>query len=372
MNTIKCPVCEGKTKRFGKTKAGTQRWQCLSCKTTFTHKINNDAWLLEKFLKWLLSKKTHREMIGEGRTFRRKTQKFWALWAMPPLIDEIHHVVYVDGIYLNRKVVVLIACSEKYVLGWYLARSENSRAYSALMRRIAPPDVVVCDGGSGFEKARRKVWSKAKVQRCIFHAFSQVRRYTTTKPRLLAGAELYGIAKSLLHIKTLKEADVWVDSYIKWCNRWKDFLAETTIIDGRKTLTHERLVKARNGLNTLISRNTLFTYLDIDLTKDEALPATNNKLEGGINARLRQMLRDHKGLNIERKIKAVFWWCYMHTECPPPPAKLLDVMPSDKDIEDRYRELNETSRFHESIPRWGDAIVWHELHTSAPYRMDWD
>ena len=30
-------------------------------------------------------------------------------------------------------------------------------------------------------------------------------------------------------------------------------------------------------------------------------------------ARLRAMLRDHRGLNIERRIKAAFWWCYMHS-----------------------------------------------------------
>jgi hypothetical protein len=372
MNTIKCPVCGGKTIRYGKTKAGSQRWQCVSCKASTTHKIDNDAKLLNMFLSWLLSKRLQRHMPGGGRTFRRKCAKFWALWAMPPLIDEVHHVVYIDGIYLGRNVVILIARSDKCVLGWYLARSENSRAYSALMRRIAPPDVVVCDGGSGFEKARRSVWPKTKVQRCVFHAFNQVKRYTTTRPRLQAGAELYGIAKALLHIKTLKEAERWVDSYLSWCKRWDEFLTEITVIEGRKVLTHERLVKARSGLSALINKKTLFTYLDPELTKEGALPSTNNKLEGGVNAQLRQMIRDHKGLNIERKIKAVFWWCYMHTECPLAPAELLAVMPTDNDIAKKYQVIDKRTRLHESIPQWGDAIVWHELHTSAPYRMDWD
>lgn len=56
-----------------------------------------------------------------------------------PLIDEVHEVVFVDGIHLGRKAVVLIACSEEHVLGWYVALSENSRAWAALMDRIAPP-----------------------------------------------------------------------------------------------------------------------------------------------------------------------------------------------------------------------------------------
>jgi hypothetical protein len=365
-------VCGGKTIRHGKTKAGSQRWQCVSCKASTTHKIKNEAKLLAQFLAWLLSRKRQVDMPGDGRTFRRKTARFWSLWAMPPRIDEIHRVVYVDGIYLGRKVVVLIARSDRYVLGWYLARCENSRAYAALMERIPAPDIVVCDGGQGFEKARKAMWPKTKVQRCLFHVFNQVKRYTTTKPRLQAGAELYAVAKALLHIKTLKQAQVWIDNYFDWCKRWNEFLAEITIVDGKKTFTHERLVKAKKGLNVLINKKTLFTYLDHTLSKDGPIPNTNNLLEGGTNAQIRHVLRDHRGLDIEKQIKAVFWWCYMHTECPLGPAELLEVMPKNSDIDARYKASVKDDGLHGSIPRWGDAIVWHELHTASPYKMDWD
>ena len=62
-----------------------------------------------------------------------------------------------------KNVVVLIAGTEEHVIGWYLARSENSRAWSALMSPIPPPDVVVTDGGAGFEKARKRVWPETRV-----------------------------------------------------------------------------------------------------------------------------------------------------------------------------------------------------------------
>jgi hypothetical protein len=132
-------------KRHGKTSAGSQRWQCMSCNATETRSINNDAKLLNVFLDWLLSGKLQTDMPGEGRSFRRATSKSWQVWAMPPLTDETYHVVHVDGIYIGRQAVVLIARSEKHVLGWYLARSENSRAWKALMDRISPPDVVVSE-----------------------------------------------------------------------------------------------------------------------------------------------------------------------------------------------------------------------------------
>ena len=110
-------------------------------------------------------------MPGEGRSFRRKTSEFWEMWPMPPKIEEHPEVVYVDGIYLGRKVCVLICCNDEHVLGWYLCRYEHSGAWHALMSRIAEPVVVVSDGGTGFAKALKKVWPHANHQRCVFHAF---------------------------------------------------------------------------------------------------------------------------------------------------------------------------------------------------------
>jgi hypothetical protein len=359
-------------RRYGKTAAGSQRWQCKSCKATETHQINNNAKLLKMFLDWLLSGNLQSAMPGGGRTFRRKTSKFWQLWPMPPIIDEIYHVVHVDGKYLGRKAVVLIASNEDYILGWYLARTENSRAWKALMSRIVPPNVVVTDGGSGFEKARRQIWPHTKVQRCVFHAFCQVRNYTTTRPKLPAGAQLYMLAKDLLHIRDEEQMTTWLGRYSSWCASWADFLAEMTLTDGRYVPTHENLVKAKRSLDVLINKGTLFTYLDKELSLAGVIPPTNNRIEGAVNALLQHMLRDHRGMGLLRRIKAIFWWCYMHSENPLPPSELLRVMPTDSDIDRYYRSLSEQQQRFDSIPKWGDAIVWGEFHNSAPYRMDWD
>lgn len=44
-----------------------------------------------------------------GRAFRRRTAEFREVWPMPECVDEVHRVVFVDGIYLARDLVVLIA-----------------------------------------------------------------------------------------------------------------------------------------------------------------------------------------------------------------------------------------------------------------------
>lgn len=66
----------------------------------------------------------------------------------------------------------------------------------------------------------------AGSQRCSFHAFQQVKRYTTTRPQSIAGNELYGLAKALLAIKTQDQATFWVQNVMSWKIRDKVFLAE--------------------------------------------------------------------------------------------------------------------------------------------------
>lgn len=93
MNQVKCPICGMKCVKSGKTKAGSQRWLCRHCKTSLTHKIDNDSKELQIFLDWLFGKESQSDMAGEGRTFRRKTSKFWDIWPMPPKIEESRNVL---------------------------------------------------------------------------------------------------------------------------------------------------------------------------------------------------------------------------------------------------------------------------------------
>lgn len=373
MNQVNCPVCGGKCVKSGKTKAGSQRWLCKECKSSLTHEIDNNSKELQSFLDWLFGKESQSAMPGEGRTFRRKTAKFWDIWPMPPKVEESGDVLYLDGIYLGRKACVLICCDDRNVLGWYLCRYEHSNAWIALMRRIAEPKMVVSDGGTGFAKALKKVWPNAKHQRCVFHVFCQVKRYTTSKPNTMAGIELYSMAKDLLKLEDRQEAETWVRRFMGWVKRYQKFLSEMTIDEkGNKRPTHERLLKAERSMLRLIRENTLFTYLDEEMNADFTAPSTNNRIEGGINSRLREMLRNHRGLTIERRIKAVYWWCYMHSPEPLSSSEILKTMPTDKSIAAIYQRMNEKNRLEKSLSIWGDAIVWSDFHKVDKSFNDWD
>lgn len=212
MNQVNCPVCGMKCVKSGKTKAGSQRWLCKNCKTSLTHKINNESKELQIFLDWLFGKESQSTMSGEGRSFRRKTAKFWDIWAMPPKIAESRDVVFLDGIYLGRKACVLICCDEKHVLGWYLCRYEHAGAWIALMKRIAEPRMVVSDGGTGFAKALKKAWPKAKHQRCReLHEWVAKGRSPYDNGDYICGAGGYPL-DFISALRAEKELQGWFDS----------------------------------------------------------------------------------------------------------------------------------------------------------------
>ena len=106
MRQIKCPDCNEKCIKHGVLKSGTQRWFYKHCKVAFTVKINNLSKELNLFLNWLFSTDIQADMPVKGRTFRRKTAKFWSIWPLPPKVEEVHDVVYLNGIYLSRNLCV--------------------------------------------------------------------------------------------------------------------------------------------------------------------------------------------------------------------------------------------------------------------------
>ena len=123
--------------------------------------------------------------------------------------------------------------------------------------------MVVSDGGSGFNKALRKTWPHARHQRCLFHVFSQIKRYTTTRPKTLTGIELYTLSKDLLKLDTKEEAEKWTERFVEWMSKYNKFLSQMSRDEnGNWRYTHERLLKAQRSIVRLIKENSMFIYLD--------------------------------------------------------------------------------------------------------------
>lgn len=234
----------------------------------------------------------------------------WGLWPPVPLVDEVHHVVHVDGIHLHRDAVVLIAVAGGHVIGWHVAKSEKAAAWQCLMARIAPPDVLVCDGGGGVLKAAKATWPDTRIQRCLFHVQANILELTGRRPRLEAGRQLRRVALSLPRVGDAGGAAEWLVSYNRWEQDFASFLDEKSeYADGSVNDMHQRLVKARRMIRRRIREGQLFTFLDEGLASVGPVPPTNNLIESW-NARLRDMLRRHRGLRLVRRLKAICWWCH--------------------------------------------------------------
>lgn len=158
MDNPTCTARGGKTKRNGVTSSGSQRWRCRSCGASMTHGIDNTAKQLKAFLKWLTGKATLRDQACSKATFERRSERLWKLWPLPFPTGEVFDVLFVDGIYITSKLVVLIACAKEHVVAWHLATSECSQSWAALMLKVAPPLMVATNGGTGFKKAVRTIW----------------------------------------------------------------------------------------------------------------------------------------------------------------------------------------------------------------------
>ena len=91
-----------------------------------------------------------------------------------------------------------------------------------------------------------------------------------------------------------------------------------------------------------IREKRLFTFLEPPEGCGTTIPATNNLIESW-NARIRDMLRHHRGLSLIRHIRAVGRWRRQHTRRPQPASWLVANAITNQRIEELYERAWEKS-----------------------------
>lgn len=302
----------------GKTAAGTQRWKCPACgasstrkRSDITHKHQRDT-----FLTWLLGKHSQTEAAGRQHrsTFHRHTAWCWNITPHLPTIEIPPRYVMIDGTYIGTW-CLLIATDEHHTpIAWQWASGESQAAWAALLRQVPAPLVVICDGGTGVRAALKEHWPDTLVQRCIFHVWMNLRTHLTLSPRTPAGQSLLQIGKQLRRVTGPDEAIAWLQKLNNWHSVYGHLTTERSyakqrLKDGRWDsptgkkwwYTHERLRRAYNLLAELQRRDHLFTYVSA------GGPKTTSRLEGGVNAMIKQTLRLHRGMTVEHQKRAAEW-----------------------------------------------------------------
>jgi len=318
-------ICQSPLKKNGTTSKGTQRWRCTTCNASTTLRRPDTATRnqLVGFTSWLLGKNDQgHHSTTSARTFRRHTAWCWTISPHLRPTGQVFTELQIDGIYIRPGWCALIAVGDGKVVGWQWCDTEKSAAWINLLSQFPQPDIVLTDGGSGIFKALTTLWPTVRIQRCLVHVQRTVRRYVTMRPKTPAGKSLRALSLQLTRITTREEAATWAGLLANWHTQYKDLINERTYakdftgprphsISSTRTwwYTHMRLRSAYHALNSPWTQGHLFAFLDPHLDA-HTISSTTNLIEGGVNAAIRTTLRQHRGMTIDHRRRAVEWVCW--------------------------------------------------------------
>jgi len=204
-----------------------------------------------------------------------------------------------DTTYWGRVFGVMLfkdAITKENLLKYYV-KTETNKLYKQGIEELKSKGytikAIVCDGRRGLIQS----FGNIPVQMCQFHQAAIIRRYLTGKPRIPAAIEL----KQIVGLMKQTDKESFEGALNDWYHKWKTFLNERSFNEetGNSFYTHKRLRSAYRSLTTNLKW--LFTWYDhIELN----IPNTTNAIDGHF-ANLKNKLRNHNGLSIERKKKFI-------------------------------------------------------------------
>jgi len=208
-------------------------------------------------------------------------------------------VVLMDTTYWGRNFGVMLfknAATKENLLKYYVRNETNylyRKGIDELISEGYTITAIVSDGRKGLAQS----FGSIPVQMCQFHQVAIIRRYITKNPKLSASIEL----KELVAMIKRTDKESFEGGLGLWFTKWEPFLNERTRNPetGKSYYTHKRLRSAYRSLKTNLKW--LFTWYDY---YELEIPNTTNAIDGHF-ADLKNKLRNHNGLSIQRKMKFI-------------------------------------------------------------------
>jgi hypothetical protein len=212
--------------------------------------------------------------------------------------------------------MTLIGRTPRYVVWWIFAERESYGSWSSFCSALPKPSAVVCDGQRGLSAAITDRWSDIPFQRCLIHVVRQALAKLTLHPKSLAGQELRNLVRQLTTIRTRRQKRHWIRSWKHWNRKYHRFLNERSYGEQLHKkrgwwYTHKKLRAVRSLVKNSIPN--LFTFIG-----HHEIPRTSNYVEGGINARIKELLHRHRGLGLAQKQALVSWFLAAKQPQKPP------------------------------------------------------
>lgn len=310
----RCSECSKPMQRWGTTSTGRTRWRCSKCShsSVRSRKDNRHKKRLSLFVAWLTSKKSLVELSFEvGVSVTTLREWFVSFWDVPPQPD-IHtgvRVLVLDGTSVMKRVCMLLIAGDAdnaRPVSWMDCGRECYDSWVVFLRDLSwrgvTPEVVVCDAQRGLLKAIHEVWPEVWIQRCLIHVVRQACIWLTRNPQTRAGRELLRLVKELPRIQTKRQKRRWVRKFWRWYRRHEKFLKDRSYSpSGHWWYTHRRLRGTRSLLKNALPD--LFRFVT-----DSSIPKTSNHVEGGLNSRLKELFRCHRGFSLQRKLILAAWY----------------------------------------------------------------
>ncbi len=208
-------------------------------------------------------------------------------------------IVLTDTTYWGRVFGVMLfkdAITKENLLKYYV-KSETNAVYIQGIEELKKQGfevlAIVCDGRKGLITSFKNI----PVQMCQFHQSAIIRRYLTKRPKLKAAQELMEVVDLL----TITDKESFEGALSLWFIKWELFLNERTTneITKKSFYTHKKLRSAYRSLKNNLPW--LFTWYD---NYDLKIPNTTNAIDGHFSD-LKNKLRNHNGLSLERKKKFI-------------------------------------------------------------------
>lgn len=293
--------------KYGKTARGTTRWYCRVCRTSSVRKRPDTKQRHARtlFSSWTTGNQNLTEIAKVKKvsreTLSRNFSKYFHQDVSPVIpVSLSHDVLICDGIHTDgRYEVVLIVRTKHLPIFWRAATYESYIVWLSVFSQLPRPKAVVGDGQKGMIAAIFSCWPGIPFQRCIAHVERLVRLRVSCHPTMQAGYELLRLSNGLKYVWTRRQKRRWIRAFKYWKKKYKNTINQKTILmlpGGRKSwrYTHGRLHSACSLLSNSLLH--LFTYVG-----HWDIPRTSNHVEGGINARIKELIHRHRGLTGRKK-----------------------------------------------------------------------
>jgi len=215
--------------------------------------------------------------------------------------DTFSHVanILMDTTYFGRSFGVMVfkdSLSGDILYKCYVKHETNAlyiKGLEIIGSRGIKIQSIICDGRKGL----LTLYNDIPTQMCQFHQVQIVLRYLTRNPKQEAAIELRKVTLTL----TRSTKNEFEQRLARWNNRWENYLNErsTNHCTGKSFYTHKRLRSAYLSL----CRNMQYLFV-FEQYPTLNIPNTTNALDGSFSD-LKNKLRNHNGLTLERKKKFV-------------------------------------------------------------------